>query len=50
MAKKSVATLQKEAGKGHSKVIKMIKSPETGAYLFKEEIIINDDLKDYFTK
>ncbi|MDD4144113.1 MAG: DUF4295 domain-containing protein [Prolixibacteraceae bacterium] len=50
MAKKSVATLQKGAGKGHSKVIKMIKSPETGAYLFKEEIIINDDLKDYFTK
>ena len=50
MAKKSVATLQKGAGKGHSKVIKMIKSPETGAYIFKEEIIINDDLKDYFTK
>ncbi len=50
MAKKSVATLQKGAGKGHSKVIKMIKSPETGAYLFKEEIIINDDQKDYFTK
>ena len=50
MAKKSVATLQKGAGKGHSKVIKMIKSPETGAYAFKEEIIINDDLKDYFNK
>lgn len=50
MAKKSVATLQKGAGKGHSKVIRMIKSPETGGYIFKEEIIINDDLKDYFTK
>jgi hypothetical protein len=50
MAKKSVATLQKGAGKGHSKVIKMIKSPETGAYMFKEEIIINDDLNDYFKK
>jgi len=50
MAKKSVATLQKGAGKGHSKVIRMIKSPESGAYIFKEEIIINDDLKDYFTK
>ena len=48
MAKKSVATLQKGAGKGHSKVIKMIKSPKTGAYIFKEEIIINDDVKDYF--
>lgn len=48
MAKKSVATLQKGAGKGHSKVIKMIKSPKTGAYIFKEEIIINDNVKDYF--
>ena len=48
MAKKSVATLQKGAGKGHSKVIKMIKSPKTGAYIFKEEIVINDDVKDYF--
>jgi hypothetical protein len=48
MAKKTVATLQKGAGKGHSKVIKMIKSPETGAYTFKEEIILNDEVKDYF--
>ncbi len=50
MAKKSVATIQKGAGKGHSKVIRMIKSPQSGAYIFKEEIIINDDLKDYFKK
>ncbi|NLB27270.1 MAG: DUF4295 domain-containing protein [Bacteroidales bacterium] len=50
MAKKSVATLQTGAGKGCSKVIKMIKSPKTGAYIFKEEIITNDNLKDYFTK
>lgn len=50
MAKKAVATLQKGAGKGHAKVIKMIKSPETGGYMFKEEIIINDDVKDYFQK
>jgi hypothetical protein len=48
MAKKTVATIQKGAGKGHSKVIKMIKSPKTGAYIFKEEIIINDEVKDYF--
>ncbi len=50
MAKKTVATLQKGAGKGHAKVIKMVKSPETGAYSFKEEVIINDDVKNYFTK
>lgn len=48
MAKKTVATIQKGAGKGHSKVIKMIKSPKTGAYIFKEDIIINDEVKDYF--
>jgi hypothetical protein len=50
MAKKTVATLQKGAGKGHSKVIKMIKSPETGAYMFEEKVILNDEVKDYFQK
>jgi hypothetical protein len=50
MAKKAVATLQKGAGKGYAKVIKMVKSPKTGAYSFKEEIIPNDDVKDYFKK
>jgi hypothetical protein len=48
MAKKTVATIQKGAGKGHSKVIKMVKSPKTGGYIFKEEIIVNDRVKDYF--
>ncbi len=50
MAKKAVATLQKGSGKGHSKVIKMVKSPETGAYTFKEEVIINEEVADYFKK
>ncbi|NCB06992.1 MAG: DUF4295 domain-containing protein [Bacteroidia bacterium] len=50
MAKKTVATLQKGAGKGYAKVIKMVKSPKTGAYSFKEEVIPNDDVKDYFKK
>jgi hypothetical protein len=50
MAKKTVATLQKGAGRGHSKVIKMIKSPETGAYMFEEKVILNDEVKDYFQK
>ena len=49
MAKKVVATLKKEGeGKGYAKVIKMIKSPKTGAYTFKEDIIAQSDVKDYF--
>jgi hypothetical protein len=39
MAKKVVATLKKEGGKGYAKVVRAIKSPETGAYTFKEEIV-----------
>ena len=50
MAKKALATLQKGAGKGYSKVIKMTKSPKNGAYTFKEEVILNDDVKEYFKK
>mgnify|MGYP003574071790 CR=1 FL=1 len=50
MAKKTVATLQKGAGKGYAKVIKVGKSQKTGAYIFKEEVIPNDDVKDYFNK
>lgn len=50
MAKKTVATLQKGAGKGYAKVIKMVKSPKTGAYIFKEEIVPNDDIKDFYKK
>ena len=48
MAKKSVASLQKGVGKQHSKVIKMVKSPKSGPYTFKEEIIHNERLKDWF--
>jgi len=50
MAKKAVATLQKGEGKGHTKVIKMIKSPKTGAYSFREEIVPNDKTKEFFNK
>jgi hypothetical protein len=48
MAKKTVATLQKGSGRGHAKVIKMVKSPVTGAYMFKEEVITNEEVKDFF--
>jgi hypothetical protein len=50
MAKKVVASLQKGGGKEHTKVIKMIKSDKTGAYSFKEEIVHNDKVKEWFTK
>jgi len=50
MAKKAVASLQKGAGKGYAKVIKMEKSDKTGAYTFKEEMVPNDDVKTYFKK
>ncbi|MCU4173449.1 DUF4295 domain-containing protein [Carboxylicivirga sp. N1Y90] len=50
MAKKAVASLQKGEGKGHTKVIKMVKSPKTGAYTFREEIVPNEMTKEYFKK
>jgi len=50
MAKKVVASLQKGEGKTFTKVIKMVKSPKTGAYTFKEEIIHNEKVKDFFAK
>jgi hypothetical protein len=50
MAKKVVATLKTGAGKSFSKCIKMVKSEKSGAYLFKEEIVHNDHIKDFFTK
>ncbi len=39
MAKKAVATFKKGDGRTYSKVIKMVKSPKTGAYIFQEEMI-----------
>ena len=50
MAKKVVATLKTGTGKSFTKCIKMTKSEKTGAYLFKEEIVHNDHIKDFFTK
>ena len=50
MAKKVVASLQKGGGKEHTKVIKMVKSDKTGAYAFKEEIVHNDKVKEWFAK
>jgi len=50
MAKKAVASVQKGAGKGHTKVIKMVKSSKTGSYTFQEDVVPNDVAKDFFKK
>lgn len=53
MAKKTVAGFRDKSttsGRTHTKVIKMVKSPKTGAYSFKEEMVVNDAVKDYFSK
>jgi hypothetical protein len=48
MAKKVVATLKTGTGRDWAKVIKAVKSPKSGAYTFKEDIIPTDSVKDYF--
>ncbi len=50
MAKKVIATLKTSTGKDYAKVIRLVKSPKTGAYTFKEEIVANDVVKEYLAK
>jgi hypothetical protein len=49
MAKKVIATLKTGTGKTFTKCIRMVKSPKTGAYAYKEEIVHVDHVKDFFT-
>lgn len=48
MAKKVVASLQKAESKNMTKVVKMVKSSKTGSYSFKEEVVNNDLVNDFF--
>ncbi len=50
MAKKVVATLKTGDSKTYSKVIKMVKSPKTGAYQFKSEVVNSEHVKDILKK
>ena len=50
MAKKSVATLQTGVGRNFTKCIRMVKSKDTNAYMFEEEIVHNDHINDFFNK
>ena len=47
MAKKVVATLKTTTGKDYAKVYRMVKSPKTGAYVWKENIVPNETVKDF---
>ena len=50
MAKKTVESMKKGEGRTYSKVVKMVKSPKTGAYIFQEEMVPNDAVKDVLSK
>ena len=50
MAKKVVATLKTTSGKSFAKVIRMVRSEKTGAYMFKEEIVPSDNVQEYLKK
>jgi len=36
--------------KNWTKVIKAVRSPKTGAYTFKEEVVHNDHVKDFLSQ
>lgn len=50
MAKKTVASLHEgsKEGRAYTKVIKMVKSPKTGAYVFDEQMVANEKVQDFF--
>lgn len=50
MAKKVVATLRTGQSKKMTKVVKMVKSPKTGAYIFEEKVMSADDVDNYLKK
>lgn len=50
MAKKVVATLKTQTGKNYAKVIRMVRSPKTNAYVFEEEVMPSDSVQEYLKK
>jgi hypothetical protein len=48
MAKKVVASLRTGQGKNFAKCIRAVKSDKTGAYVFEEQVVHVDHIKDYF--
>ncbi|NLA61724.1 MAG: DUF4295 domain-containing protein [Bacteroidales bacterium] len=52
MAKKASAGFRDKtstSGRSHSKVIKMVKS-DNGSYSFQEEMVLNEQVQDFFKK
>lgn len=49
MAKKARSKIQTGGGKAHTKVIRMVKT-DKGSYSFEEEIVLNEEVKDWFNK
>ena len=49
MAKKTVASLHEgsKEGRAYTKVIKMVKSPKTGAYVFDEQMVPTKKYKTF---
>lgn len=50
MAKKVVASLQSGQSKKMTKVVKMVKSAKTGAYIFEEQVMNADDVDAFLKK
>ena len=50
MAKKVVATLKREGGVAYTRVVKMERSPKTGAYTFQEAVVESANVKDFLAK
>jgi hypothetical protein len=47
MAKKVVAAFKSATGKDYTKVIRMVRSRKTGAYVFREAMVPNDQVKEF---
>ena len=50
MAKKVVATLKKVDAKAYTKIIKAVRSEKTGAYTFREEIVLAEEASEAIKK
>ena len=50
MAKKVVSTLKSGTGRNFTRCIKIMKSPKTGSYVFKDEVVNNEHIKDFFSQ
>ncbi len=50
MAKKVVATLKSGKGRNFTRCIRIMKSEKTGTYIFRDEIVNNEHIKDFFSQ